>query len=68
MRAALHRPDRLRRCLRQWCKGDRITTSTAPADIDPADIDPSDIALIRDAAARLGLISAEPGRGTSRRL
>ncbi len=44
--------DRLRRCLRQWCKGDRITTSTAPADIDPADIE-----LIRTVAVQLGLIT-----------
>lgn len=60
--------DRLRRCVSRYCRGNRITTSTAPADIDPADID-----LIRDAAVRLGLTSpaparpADPARGTQPR-
>jgi hypothetical protein len=49
--------DRLQRCVSRYCRGNRITTSTAPADIDPADID-----LIRDAAVRLGLTSPASAR------
>jgi hypothetical protein len=45
--------DRLIRCVQKHCHGNRPTTSTSPF---PADIDPTDIDLIRDAAARLGLI------------
>jgi hypothetical protein len=47
--------DRLRRCVRQLCSDDRLTTSTAPANIDPSDIDPADLELIRTLAAKLGM-------------
>ena len=43
--------DRLIRCVKKHCHGARPTTSPIPVDIDPGDI-----GLIRDAAARLGLI------------